>query len=378
MREITPRSPLDQLRGRGGPTLFDLRQVLEGAARDPRVSAVIVRIAGLETGLATADELHALLRALGRAGKRTIALLEGDSAGVREYLVACGAGEIVANPNTLRDDAGRGRGRSLFARRDGQAEGRGANAAMEGVQGRGRDLYARADVARTAREPRSDRRRLQGAAGGANRRGAQPRARTRRRACGQRLPERARGDRGPPHRPRRLLRRPARRVRPRAQGARVRRARPLPAPPCLCAAARPRPAARADSWRRSGGRRRAARGRRFSKRRSGRRSIPSRRQPTRASARSSSGSIHRAARRSVRTWCGAHWARHAQRGKPVVVSMGDVAGLGRLLRRDGRGSDRRRSGHDHRLDRRGLCALQRRQGARGEWAWRWNSSRATR
>ena len=101
MRENAPRSPLDQLRGRASPALFDLRQVLEGAARDPRLSAVIVRIAALEIGLATADELYALLRALGRAGKRTIALLEGDSAGVREYLVACGAGEIVANPNTL-------------------------------------------------------------------------------------------------------------------------------------------------------------------------------------------------------------------------------------------------------------------------------------
>jgi protease-4 len=101
MREVAPRSPLDQLRGRGGAALFDLRQALEGAARDPRLKAVVVRIAGLETGLATADEIHALLRAVGRAGKRTIALLEGDSAGVREYLVACGAGEIVANPNTL-------------------------------------------------------------------------------------------------------------------------------------------------------------------------------------------------------------------------------------------------------------------------------------
>jgi protease IV len=101
MREFAPRSPLDQLRGHAGPALFDLRQVLEGAAHDSRVSTVIVRIAGLETGLATADELYTLLRALGRAGKRTIALLEGDSAGVREYLVACGAGQIVANPNTL-------------------------------------------------------------------------------------------------------------------------------------------------------------------------------------------------------------------------------------------------------------------------------------
>src|SRR5277367_5735067 len=34
MRESTPHSPLDQLRGHAGPTLFDLRQVLEGAVHD--------------------------------------------------------------------------------------------------------------------------------------------------------------------------------------------------------------------------------------------------------------------------------------------------------------------------------------------------------
>ncbi len=101
LRECAPRSLLSQLRGRGGATLFDLRQALEFAERDERLRAVIVRIAGLETGLASADELHAMLRALNRAGKRTIAVLEGDSADLREYLVACGAGEIVANPNTL-------------------------------------------------------------------------------------------------------------------------------------------------------------------------------------------------------------------------------------------------------------------------------------
>jgi len=83
LRECAPRSPIDQLRGRTSLTLFDLRQALEGAARDARVRAVVVRIAGLEIGLANADELHMLLRALVRAGKRTIALLEGDSAGIR-------------------------------------------------------------------------------------------------------------------------------------------------------------------------------------------------------------------------------------------------------------------------------------------------------
>ncbi len=101
LHEGPPRSPLDQLRGRAAPSLFEVRQALEAAARDPRVRAVIVRIAGLETGVATADELHGLLRALGRAGKRTIALLEGDSVGVREYLAACGAGEVIANPNAV-------------------------------------------------------------------------------------------------------------------------------------------------------------------------------------------------------------------------------------------------------------------------------------
>ena len=115
LRECAPRSLLGQLRGRGGATLFDLRQALEYAQRDDRLKAVIVRIAGLQTGLASADELHALLRALGRAGKRTIAVLEGDSADLREYLVACGASEIVANPNTLMTMLGVAAG-SVFLR----------------------------------------------------------------------------------------------------------------------------------------------------------------------------------------------------------------------------------------------------------------------
>lgn len=101
LHERPPQSPIDQLRGRAAPSLFTLRQALEAAARDSRLRAVIVRIGGLETGLATAEELHGLLRALVRAGKRTVALLEGDSVSVREYLVACGAGEVVANPDAI-------------------------------------------------------------------------------------------------------------------------------------------------------------------------------------------------------------------------------------------------------------------------------------
>jgi protease-4 len=100
LREDSPRSPLEQLRGRGAPTLFDLRRVLEGAATDAALKAVIVEIAAPGIGLATAQELHDLMRAVGAAGKRVIALLHGDNVSVRDYLIACGAHEIVVNPDT--------------------------------------------------------------------------------------------------------------------------------------------------------------------------------------------------------------------------------------------------------------------------------------
>jgi len=99
MREHSPLSPIDQLMGRGFPSLHQLRCGLEAARSDASVRVVIVEIAGLEIGLATACEIHDLLASLRSAGKRVIAILAGDGATVREYLAACGAGEVVANPD---------------------------------------------------------------------------------------------------------------------------------------------------------------------------------------------------------------------------------------------------------------------------------------
>ncbi len=95
------RSPLDQIMRRDPPSLDHIRYALEAAAGDRDVRAVIVEIAGLEAGLATAHELHRLLRSARDSGKRVIALLRGDNAGLRDYVVATGAGEIVANPDTM-------------------------------------------------------------------------------------------------------------------------------------------------------------------------------------------------------------------------------------------------------------------------------------
>jgi protease-4 len=100
MREDAPRSPLEQLRSLGQPTLYHLRRALEAAATDPKLTAIIAEISAPSIGLATAQELHDLLRAAAAANKRVVAVLAGDNVTVRDYLIACGAGEVVINPDT--------------------------------------------------------------------------------------------------------------------------------------------------------------------------------------------------------------------------------------------------------------------------------------
>jgi len=101
IEEDVTRSPLDQIMRRGATSLDHLRYAFESAAIDKEVRAIIVEIAGFGAGLATAHEVHRLMLAAQAGGKRVIALLRGDDAGLREYLVAAGATEIVANPDTM-------------------------------------------------------------------------------------------------------------------------------------------------------------------------------------------------------------------------------------------------------------------------------------
>jgi protease-4 len=95
------RSLIDQLRGRLVPPLSHLRYALEEVRRDPAIRAIMVEVAGLDNGLATAEELHDLLRGVRESGKRVVAVLDGESAGVRDYLVASAANEIICNPETM-------------------------------------------------------------------------------------------------------------------------------------------------------------------------------------------------------------------------------------------------------------------------------------
>lgn len=116
LREHAPRSMLARLRGHSFPTLHDLRTALEAAARDPRLRAVMVEIGALQIGLATAEELHDLFAAVKRSGKRVVAVMAGDQATLREYLVASAASQIVVNPDTALMMLGAAAG-NLFLKR---------------------------------------------------------------------------------------------------------------------------------------------------------------------------------------------------------------------------------------------------------------------
>jgi len=99
LHEHSLGSLLDRVRGRDFVTMHHLRAALEHAVRDPAIKAVMVELAGISCGFASAQELHDLLAAVSKGGKRTISVLESEGAGPREYLIAAGAGEIIANPD---------------------------------------------------------------------------------------------------------------------------------------------------------------------------------------------------------------------------------------------------------------------------------------
>jgi protease IV len=100
LSEHSAGSLLDRVMGREFVTMHLLREALTHAANDPSIAAVMVELAGVACGMASAQELHDLIAAVGRAGKRTIAVLDSEASEPRDYLIAAGAREILANPDT--------------------------------------------------------------------------------------------------------------------------------------------------------------------------------------------------------------------------------------------------------------------------------------
>jgi len=99
--EINEQRPLDLLSALNGntvPVLHDYLDAIDSAARDPRVTGIVVRIAPLETGWAKLEEIHSRLIAFQKSGKPSVCYLGYDGVGNPEYYLATGCSQIWLVP----------------------------------------------------------------------------------------------------------------------------------------------------------------------------------------------------------------------------------------------------------------------------------------
>jgi protease IV len=97
MVEVEPEDPIAKLRSRNRPRLRKVLRTLYEAGADPRVGGLIARVGGSWMPLATAQEIRAAVRTFAASGKPTVAWADtfGESAnGTVPYFLATGFGEI--------------------------------------------------------------------------------------------------------------------------------------------------------------------------------------------------------------------------------------------------------------------------------------------
>ncbi len=86
------------------PSLRTLIEAIDGAAADPKVRGLLLRVGTLEAGWARTAELRDALVRFRRSGKPSWAHLE--VAGNREYFLATGCQKIAASPTAMLDISG--------------------------------------------------------------------------------------------------------------------------------------------------------------------------------------------------------------------------------------------------------------------------------
>jgi protease-4 len=92
-------SALERLLQGRPDTILGLRALLRSAARDPRVSALLVRVSGLRVGMAKADELREQIRRFQESGKPAAAFLEISD--TLDYYVASACKQVYVAPEGL-------------------------------------------------------------------------------------------------------------------------------------------------------------------------------------------------------------------------------------------------------------------------------------
>jgi protease IV len=96
--EYTTESVFTRLLGEEKPLMIDKVECLTAAARDPEVRAVVARITDADYGFAKAQELRDAILAFRKSGKPIAAYLELEGGGNIEYYVASACDKIYLSP----------------------------------------------------------------------------------------------------------------------------------------------------------------------------------------------------------------------------------------------------------------------------------------
>jgi protease IV len=100
--EVEPDDPIGKLRSRGKPRLRPILRALHEAGGDPHVAGLVAKIGGAPLPLPVLQELRAGVRAFAASGKPTVAWAEtfGESTPASgSYLLATGFGQIWLQPS---------------------------------------------------------------------------------------------------------------------------------------------------------------------------------------------------------------------------------------------------------------------------------------
>src|SRR5262249_54250256 len=101
IEDAPSESPLSFLGGGGGGafvSLYELRRLVEAAAKDDRIAGVLLEIGSIGSGFASVEEARGLISRLREAKKPVQAVLVGDFVEEKEYLLATAADRVTVSP----------------------------------------------------------------------------------------------------------------------------------------------------------------------------------------------------------------------------------------------------------------------------------------
>jgi len=90
-----------ELTGESSLSLYDLRRALHAAAADDAIAGLFLDIPGAALGFAATEELNAAIRRFAESGKPVHALLRGDMVGEGSYFLASAADTVWVSPETM-------------------------------------------------------------------------------------------------------------------------------------------------------------------------------------------------------------------------------------------------------------------------------------